>query len=651
MLISNSLCTTPFISNTDSTRTQMASKQIVQSVTHLNCERPYVIGENWSYLTNTTTLFREQAKGDGNLIISNNDLMIIVYETEDGDYVKILEVPEYKHTSRKFATRLRYKRPVGAFKKNDLLYEYDCFIDNVPSFGYNVNTMFFPFFGINFEDCIVLSESLANRMRHQKIETIEIPIYTYSLFQMLYDDSKYGFIPEIGQVIRDNVLAVRASSKNANKANSLNISFYDFASIINNKNSANLEHIISDLYDAKIVDIRIHSVATKTNNSLQLVDKKLQQKIKLLKDDYYNRIKNNMIEMSSYFGRDFTNKILYNYYVSSKPKTEFQNIPSFNDLAYVIEIKLVKDKKLEIGDKLSNRFAHKGVIGLKIPDSLRPINKQTGEPIDLILGPLSIYARSNFGSVLEGLISKTIKQCERDILKNRNVETVVDILSKLSNVSILLDNPEYATEIKELSEKIKTDTDTFNEFIHSISSYGFYYEAKNFLNCDVYKLQNTIKDYFNIETNDTVVFKKELYEFVKDYLGIVDLEVPEGDVEYSNIFNTPMYTMQLEHTSEGKFSARDIGEYSKASKQPVKDVHGNNKGSHIGTMEFDALIAHNNIETIKEFHTVKSDSIDCKKDLNAQMIVTGRYNMPKVEQSKSYTRMIINSLMTFLSKN
>ena len=51
MITSVNLCGTPFQSNTDSTRLQMASKQIQQTITHLNCDIPYVIDENYDKIT------------------------------------------------------------------------------------------------------------------------------------------------------------------------------------------------------------------------------------------------------------------------------------------------------------------------------------------------------------------------------------------------------------------------------------------------------------------------------------------------------------------------------------------------------------------------------------------------------------------------
>ena len=67
-------------------------------------------------------------------------------------------------------------------------------------------------------------------------------------------------------------------------------------------------------------------------------------------------------------------------------------------------------------------------------------------------------------------------------------------------------------------------------------------------------------------------------------------------------------------------------------------------------MEFDALIAHNNLNTIREFHTVKSDSVDMKSPLVESILSTGQYQVPDYK-TDSYTKLIIDSLMTFLSEN
>ena len=627
----------------------MASKQISQTVTHLNCTRPYIIGENWPHLTSTTRLFRLQAPSDGTVLYSNNEIIIVLLDGSRD--LRTIAIPEYMHTSYGFATRIRYKRPVGQFKKNDIIYEYDNFIDGIPAFGYNINTAYFSFFGYNFEDCIVISESLSKKLRSQKIEKISIPIYVHTLFKDMYQDSKYGFIPEINQRIDKNIIAVSAAPKNgstsANKIKSALRSFnlYDFASIVNDEMNFNNKAIVSKIYNAKIRDIKIHCISNQ-----MLIDKKLQQKIELLKDEYILKITNIAKDISSTLGAEFTRKIMGNHYYLKNPKNELSDLTDLNDLCYLIEIELIKDEESKIGDKLSNRYAGKGVIGLIIPDELRPYNHHTKEPIDLILGPMSIYGRSNFSTVLEGLISKVICYCEKEIITKYNPEFTYSTLIKLCEISKILSNFEYAKELNDLAHLIKSDHNVHKNFINSILNGGMYFEVPNFCNINIYELQQYIKTTFDITTNDSIVLRSELFEFMKEKLNLDSIEAPTEDIVYNNIFNSPMYILKLQQLAAGKFSARDVGGYSIASKQPTEDAYKQNRGSHIGSMEFDALIAHNNLNTIREFHTVKSDSVDMKSPLVESILSTGQYQVPDYK-TDSYTKLIIDSLMTFLSEN
>lgn len=628
---------------------QMASKQVQQTVTHFNCKRPYIIGKDWPYLTNTTRLFRLQAHLDGSILYSNDKIMIILYD--EAQEIRTISVPEYFHTSYNFATRIRYKRPVGDFLKGDIIYEYDNFIDGVPSYGYNVNTAYFPFFGINFEDCVVISENLSNSLRSQKIEKIIIPIYVYSLFKNQYPDSRYGFIPEINQPIHKNVVATNAqpiynsSSPNKIKSTLRSFNIYDFSSVINDSINFDKTPIISKLFDAKVRDIKLHVISNQ-----MLIDKNLQQKIEIIKKEYIGKVAEAARDIASLFGGEFTKTLIENNYILTNPKNELGDIYSISDLCYLIELELIKDEGTKIGDKISNRYAGKGVVGLIIPDDLRPYNMHTKEPIDLILGPLSIYARSNFSTVLEGLFAKTINYCEKQILDKFNPEFTHSILDKLSGLAELVHDDTYKNELLKLSNTVKTDHDFHRKFIDSILNGGMYFEVPNFCNINIYDLQHYIKDKFDITTNDSIVIKKELFEYIQHVVKLENIEIPSEDIIYNNIFNSPMYILKLQQLATGKFSARDLGNYSKASKQPTQDIYKQNRGSHLGSMEFDALIAHNNLNTIREFHTVKSDCIDMKHHLLSEIMLNNQYEVP-FHKTESYTKLIIDSLMTFLSKN
>jgi len=147
VITSVNLCGTPFQSNTDSTRLQMASKQIQQTLTHKNCQIPYVIDENYDKITkysNTGILF---AKDSGEILYRNADILIVNYKKSG---MEIHEVPEVKKTHGVYACTLRNILKTGDhFNKGDILFEYDCFNRGVPSWGYNVSTAYNVWFGLN----------------------------------------------------------------------------------------------------------------------------------------------------------------------------------------------------------------------------------------------------------------------------------------------------------------------------------------------------------------------------------------------------------------------------------------------------------------------------------------------------------------------
>lgn len=147
MIVSVNLNSIPFLSSTDSTRASMSAKQIQQALTHPNCEIPYVIGSDYRTISETSKMGCVRAKDDGEVLFKNEDLLIVQYTNLNK--VQDIYLPTIKKTTGSFATKIRYVLPEKAkFRKNDILANYDCFIDDVPSYGYNVFTAYMPFFGL-----------------------------------------------------------------------------------------------------------------------------------------------------------------------------------------------------------------------------------------------------------------------------------------------------------------------------------------------------------------------------------------------------------------------------------------------------------------------------------------------------------------------
>jgi DNA-directed RNA polymerase beta subunit len=148
MITSVNLCTIPFLSSTDATRASMSAKQILQSLTCDNTEIPYVIGSDYHYLKQNSKMGLVIAIDDGKILYSNSELIIVHYSNINK--IQDYYIPPVKKTHSIFGTKLRFNLTKDQiFKKGDILANYDCFLNGIPSYGYNVFTSYMPFFGLS----------------------------------------------------------------------------------------------------------------------------------------------------------------------------------------------------------------------------------------------------------------------------------------------------------------------------------------------------------------------------------------------------------------------------------------------------------------------------------------------------------------------
>jgi hypothetical protein len=207
----------PFISSCDSTRIQMAVKQINQSLTTKNCEVPFVISNDYKNLTNSSDMGIYIAQEDGKVYFNDND--VIIFYLNNSKKLTEKFIPQIKKSADNFGSTLRYSLKEGdEFKKGDIIYEYDCFRNGIPSFGYNVFTAYTTFFGFNHEDSAVISESFANKARVNFIKKLYIPIYDYSIFYPIYQHVKDSniYFPAEGQKLENDTFLAKLQPKQNN---------------------------------------------------------------------------------------------------------------------------------------------------------------------------------------------------------------------------------------------------------------------------------------------------------------------------------------------------------------------------------------------------------------------------------------------------
>lgn len=649
MLTSVNLCSVPFLGNTDSTRLQMSTKQMAQTLTNTRCEVPKVIGSNFRYLTDSVRMFKLVAPEDGEVCYVNDELMIIHFDSIGVEVYPIMPVIKCNGYN---GTRLRYRREQGPFKKGDLIYEYDSFKMSLPSYGYNLMTAYMPWYGYNHEDSLVISESAAKRCCSTKYDHIVIPIYTYSLFNLNLYPNKLGFIPDIGEQINDDIIGLKKEVKGSKtpfqKMKTMNLS--EFSSIVDSKIDFNATPIYSKFKDGIVNDLRIHRI----RKDIELLDKNLDNIVKDRKQVYDNYLSNTLSNIYKIFpNRDFINEVALEYYLFLKQNSSgaFKTFDTEN-LVYIIELFISKDNHVYIGDKMANRYANKGVVSLILPDELRPYLEKDGTPIDIITGPITPLSRMNFGQNEETIVSNAIIECENEILKNRSPENISQVLQKLSGLASCLNDNQYAENIINLSNQVLENTDVCNRFLSSIDQIGLYFEVPNFSHFDINELQNYIMQNMGVSANNTVIIPKETNDYMTDLLKI-DVPKSPHDIRCEKINTGCVYTMKLKQEAESRLTTRDFGAYKATNKQPIKGRDQNKMGgsSRLGQMELlDGLLAHNVPSVIKEFRTVKNDDQDQKGDLTCQIVVNGEYNLPNnISTKNSYIKMIIDSLIKYIT--
>jgi len=652
MIVSVNLNSIPFLSSTDSTRTSMSSKQIQQTLTSLNTEIPYVIGSDYNSLTNPSQFGIRLAEDDGEVVYKNLDIMVVQYKNFD----KVIDIyiPPIQKVSGIFATKLRFSLDVGSkFKKGDILASYDCFLNGIPSYGYNVFTAFMPFFGFNHEDAITISESFAERARYSAVEKVFIPIYEYTLLQEFYKDQEnsYTYIPSIGQHIKDDVVCCTISSRDAALSN------YDS---LKNKIQTTLKTMsLSDLLsfgfsgDSKFM---INKIRTKVENGIVsgikihrfkspktqcMIDQKLENILDQLYLKYGEFVSTIYNDLSKQFNYQYVRHILKKYYVYVDKSTGSRGVISLNNLSYILELEISKDCKTTIGDKLANRYANKGVVSLILPDDLRPIGLTSNKPVDLIFNPFGIFSRQNLGQLLEAIISKTVMYCDNYIKTNPN--DVKQVITWLNDSTIQKIDSDYSQRIKtEIIDNL--DDENFKrQFINNIKQSNLFIEAPSFAKIDINYL---LKDL--VEYKEPVLIKKDLIKYMKQKLKI-NTPFPNEDVQINNILCAPIYIQKLSKLVAKIINARDFGSVRSVTKQPTKG-RARGGGSRVGQMELESMLASGCDLAVKEILTVKSDWTAGKKDLIRQLVLDGEYNLPENRSIKSRTKEVVDIQLEFLKE-
>ncbi|RRJ86734.1 DNA-directed RNA polymerase subunit beta [Gulosibacter macacae] len=221
---------------------------------------------------------------------------------------------------------------------------------------------------------------------------------------------------------------------------------------------------------------------------------------------------------------------------------------------------IAQKRKITEGDKLAGRHGNKGVIAKILPEEDMPF-LEDGTPVDIILNPLGIPKRMNFGQVLETHLGWAAMQ-------GWDVEG----------------EPEWARALPEAAYHVEPGTKVATPVFDGATQE----ELQGLLDST-----RTNRDGVRLvdATGKTRLFDGRSGEPFPDPVA----------VGY-------MYILKLHHLVDDKIHARSTGPYSMITQQPLggKAQFG---GQRFGEMEVWALEAYGAAFTLQELLTIKSDDI------------------------------------------
>jgi len=225
-----------------------------------------------------------------------------------------------------------------------------------------------------------------------------------------------------------------------------------------------------------------------------------------------------------------------------------------------VVVHIAQKRKITEGDKLAGRHGNKGVISKILPVEDMPF-LEDGTPVDVVLNPLGIPGRMNFGQVLETHLGWIASQGWK-----------VDNAAEWAK--------ELVAEMYEGAPGTKVATPIFDG------------ASKDEV---VGLLASTLP---NRDGNRMVSEKGKARLF----------DGRSGEPFPAPISVGYMYVLKLHHLVDDKIHARSTGPYSMITQQPLggKAQFG---GQRFGEMEVWALQAYGAAHTLQELLTIKSDDI------------------------------------------
>jgi len=425
--LSSSAVLVPFVQNNDGNRVMFGVGQMKQAVPLLNPEPPAVQTGFESILTNSLSdHFVKRAPCDGVVKeVKEREIIINCGKLNKNQSIDITPIHLSSGSGRDTLSTFQPKVKVGQkVKHNQRLAEGGCISDGFISMGRTLCTAVTTYKGYNFEDGIVINETVLESKKmvseHGIVEEIELAPSDKILFI-----EKVGVETEKGQILLQKTIG---------ELDEL-LGFDD-----------NDSDILEDISDGKlirkspggkIVDIEVFSNVPEDKEPDLLKDLiKRTNRLKKAKGPSKYRTKKGPIK------------------------------------GILIKFKINQQYNIGVGDKLTNRHGAKGIVSLVEQDKNMPVTPW-GDKVEIIVSPIGIINRMNIGQLFElytGLIAKGLALF---ILNNqKNKSAIITMIKKVLGVLDKTDKKIILTSI--VANFNSMNQEKFNLLVSEMKKYPFF---------------------------------------------------------------------------------------------------------------------------------------------------------------------------------
>ena len=396
MVVSVATAMIPFLENDDNSRALMGSNMQKQAVPLLVTESP-IVGTGMEYKAAVDSGVVVVAKNSGTVERVDANSIIILREDGHKDLYKLIK---FKRSNQSNCVN---QRPIVVqgqhVEAGDVIADGPATSNGEVSLGKNALIGFMTWEGYNYEDAVLLNESL---VRDDVYTSIHIEEYTHEA-----RDTKLGpeeitrEIPNVGEdALKD--LNAEGIIKRGTEVRAGDI----LVGKITPKGETELtaeERLLRAIFGEKAREVRDTSLRVPHGESGVVVD----------------------VRVFSHEAGD--------------------ELPA--GVNKVVKLYIAQKRKISVGDKMAGRHGNKGVVSRILPPEDMPFLPD-GTPLDIVLNPLGVPSRMNIGQVLEvhlgiaakklgwkimtpvfdGANEKDISECLkmagycRDLFKNENPE-------------------------------------------------------------------------------------------------------------------------------------------------------------------------------------------------------------------------------------